>query len=41
MTPPNKVSTAGNTTTLTIENHQLSVAGVHQCMFNDTCGDSG
>ena len=35
-TPPNEVSTAGNTTTLVIENPQSSDAGVYQCVFNDT-----
>ena len=35
-TPPNEVSTAGNTTTLVIVNPQPSDAGVYQCVFNDT-----
>ena len=34
----NQVSTAGSTTTLTIENLQSSDAGVYQCVFNDTIG---
>ena len=37
-TPPNGVITAGNTTTLTIENPQPSAAGDYQCVFNDTVG---
>ena len=36
--PDNQVSTAGNTTTLTIENLQSSDAGVYQCAFNDVFG---
>ena len=35
-TPPNEVSTAGNTTTLVIVNLQPSDVGVYQCVFNDT-----
>ena len=34
----NQVSTAGSTTTLTIENLQSSDAGIYQCTFNDTDG---
>ena len=34
-TPPNGVSTAGNTTTLVIVNPQLSDAGVYQCTFKE------
>ena len=34
----NQSSTAGSTTTLTIENLQSSDAGVYQCTFNDTDG---
>ena len=34
----NQVSTAGNTTTLTIETPQSSDAGVYQCVFNDVAG---
>ena len=34
----NQVSTAGSTTTLTIENPQSSDAGVYQCTFNDANG---
>ena len=33
--PDNQVSTAGSTTTLTIENLQSSDAGVYQCVFSD------
>ena len=36
--PDNQVSTAGSTTTLTIENLQSSDAGVYQCVFNDAFG---
>ena len=36
--PNIQVSTAGSTTTLTIENLQSSDAGVYQCTFNDTDG---
>ena len=36
MTPPNEVSTTGNTITLVIRNLQPSVAGVYQCVFNDS-----
>ena len=36
--PANQVSTAGSTTTLTIENPQSSDDGVYQCVFNDTAG---
>ena len=36
--PNNQVSTAGSTTTLTIENLQSSDAGVYQCVFNDAFG---
>ena len=36
MTPPNEVSTTGNTTTLTIENPQSSGDGVYHCVFNDS-----
>ena len=36
ITPPNEVSTTGNTTTLVIRNLQSSVAGVYQCVFNDS-----
>ena len=36
MTPPNEISTIGNTTTLVIRNLQPSVAGVYQCVFNDS-----
>ena len=36
MTPPIKVSTTGSTTTLVIRNSQSSVAGVYQCVFNDS-----
>ena len=35
MTPPNNVSTTGNTTTLVMRNNQSSVAGVYECVFND------
>ena len=34
-TPPNGVITAGNTTTLTIENPQSSDAGVYACFFRE------
>ena len=37
--PDDQISTAGNTTTLTIENLQLSDAGVYQCVLNDAFGD--
>ena len=33
--PTNQSSTAGSTTTLTIEDLQSSDAGVYQCAFND------
>ena len=33
MTPPNEVTTTGNTTTLVIGNPQPSDAGVYQCVF--------
>ena len=33
ITPPNEVITAGNTTTLLIENPQPSDAGDYQCIF--------
>ena len=36
--PANQTSTAGSTTTLTIENPQSSDAGVYQCVFNDVHG---
>ena len=36
MTPPNEVSITGNTTTLVIKNNQSSIAGVYQCVFNDS-----
>ena len=36
--PASQVSTAGSTTTLTIENLQSSDDGVYQCVFNDTAG---
>ena len=36
--PANQTSTAGSTTTLTIENLRSSDAGVYQCVFNDTAG---
>ena len=36
MIPPNEVSTTGSTTTLVIKNNQSSVAGVYQCVFNDS-----
>ena len=36
MTPPNEISTTGNTTTLVIRNPQPSDAGVYQCVFNDS-----
>ena len=36
--PDNQTSTAGSTTTLTIENLQSSDAGVYQCVFNDVFG---
>ena len=36
--PINHTSTAGSTTTLTIENPQSSDDGVYQCVFNDTAG---
>ena len=36
--PDNQVSTAGSTTTLTIENLQSSDAGVYHCNFNDVFG---
>ena len=36
--PNNQSSTAGSTTTLTIESLQSSDAGVYQCMFNDAIG---
>ena len=32
-TPPHEVRTAGNTTTLLIENPQLSDIGVYTCVF--------
>ena len=35
-TSTNEVSTAGNTTTLIIEDPQPSDTGVYQCVFNDT-----
>ena len=38
LVPDNQTSTVGRTTTLTIENLQLSDAGVYQCVFNDTAG---
>ena len=34
ITPPNEVSTAGNTTTLAIGNPQPSDAGVYDCVFS-------
>ena len=34
----NQSSTAGSTTTLTVENLQSPDAGVYQCTFNDTDG---
>ena len=36
MAPHNKVSTTGSTTTLVIRNLQSSIAGVYQCVFNDS-----
>ena len=36
--PDNQVSTAGSTTTLTIENLQSSDVGVYRCVFNDVFG---
>ena len=36
--PGNQTSTAGRTTTLTIEDLQSSDDGVYQCVFNDTDG---
>ena len=36
--PLSQVSTAGSTTTLTIENPQSSDDGVYQCVFNDVAG---
>ena len=36
--PLNQTSTAGSTTTLTIENPQSSDDGVYQCVFNDVVG---
>ena len=36
--PDNQTSTAGSTTTLTIENLQSSDAGVYECVFNDALG---
>ena len=36
--PFDQSSTAGSTTTLTIENFQSSDAGVYQCTFNDAVG---
>ena len=36
--PANQSSTAGSTTTLTIEDLQSSGAGVYQCVCNDTAG---
>ena len=36
--PVNQTSTAGSTTTLTIENPQSSDDGVYQCVFNDVAG---
>ena len=36
--PDSQVSTAGSTTTLTIENLQSSDAGVYQCVFSDPFG---
>ena len=36
--PPNRIITAGNTTTLLIANPQPSDAGVYRCVFNDTIG---
>ena len=35
-TSTNNIMQTGNTTTLTIENLQSSVAGVYQCVFNDS-----
>ena len=35
-TAPNEVTQNGSTTTLLIEDLQLSDAGVYQCVFNDT-----
>ena len=35
-TTPNEVMRTGNTTTLLIENFQLSDVGIYQCVFNDT-----
>ena len=34
-TPNNRVSTAGNTTTLVIDNPQPSDAGAYQCIFTE------
>ena len=36
--PDSQSSTAGSTTTLTIENLQSSDAGVYQCVFSDAIG---
>ena len=36
--PDSQTSTAGSTTTLTIENLQSSDAGVYQCQLNDVFG---
>ena len=36
--PNDQVSTAGSTTTLTIENLQSSDAGVYQCVVSDSVG---
>ena len=36
ITPPNKVLTVGNATTLIIVNPQPSDAGIYQCVFNGT-----
>ena len=36
--PASQVSTAGGTTTLTIETLQSSDAGIYECVFNDVFG---
>ena len=36
MTPPNEVTTTGNTTILLIGNPQPSNSGVYQCVFNNS-----
>ena len=36
MTPPNEVSKCDNNATLGIKSNQSSIAGVYQCVFNDS-----